>query len=126
MFYYCKSHDWNSELATGLSRRLTNDSEAGKQSQRLFIRRSTIHAASPCRMLCPLASPGKSIAGLAAKKLFGFNIKPVYSTGMMGKSSGRQTWLTPKLCQTTMSSFSIDRFCCTHPGKPSPPACWLG
>ena len=49
-------------------------------------------------------------AGLAAKKPLGLSMKPAYSTGMMGKSSGLQTWVWPKVCHTTMSAFSMLRF----------------
>jgi hypothetical protein len=34
---YYTFHRWNGELATWLSRGWLNDSEAGKQSQRIFI-----------------------------------------------------------------------------------------
>ena len=56
----------------------------------------------------------------------GFSVNPEYSTGITGKSSGRQKCVGPKVCHSTMSSFSIGRFCATYFGRPSPPACWLG
>src|SRR5262245_2685334 len=70
-----------------------------------------------------LRSGGRSIAGFSAKKPFGFSMKPAYSTGMTGKSSGLHTCVCPNVCQTTMSSFSMLRFCLMNFGKPSPPAC---
>lgn len=78
-----------------------------------------------------LVEGGTSIAGLRSKKPGGVSEKPQYLTGITGESSGRGTWVNPKLCQTTMSVFSIDRFCGTHTGKPAGPAifwqsCWSG
>ena len=58
-----------------------------------------------------LRQAATSLAALAAKNPLGLRVKPAYSTGMTGKSSGLQTWVWPKLCHTTMSVFSIDRFC---------------
>jgi len=52
-----------------------------------------------------------SPAALAAKNPVGFSVKPAYSTGMIGKSSGLQMWVWPKECHSTMSVFSILRFC---------------
>ena len=43
----------------------------------------------------------------------GIIVKPAYSTGMTGQSSGRGTWVTPKVCHTTMSVSSMDRFSAT-------------
>lgn len=63
--------------------------------------------------LSSFPSGGRSMAMLDAKKPFGFSVKPAYSTGMIGKSSGLQTWVWPKECQSTTSAFSISRFCLT-------------
>ena len=52
-----------------------------------------------------------SSAGLQSKKPTGISVKPVYSTGITGQSSGRGTWVTPNVCHTTMSVFSVFRFC---------------
>lgn len=54
---------------------------------------------------------GTSIAGFWSKKPVGFSEKPVYSTGITGQSSGCGTCVTPNVCQTTTSVFSIERFC---------------
>ena len=63
------------------------------------------------RTLLALRSTGTSKPALAEKKPTGFSMKPAYSTGMTGKSSGLHTWVCPNECHTTMSVFSIGRFC---------------
>jgi hypothetical protein len=50
----------------------------------------------------------------------------VYSTGMTGKSSGRQKCVTPTVCHSTMSVSTTGRSAAVHRGSPSPPGCWLG
>lgn len=50
------------------------------------------------------------------------------SAGMMGKSSGDGKWVIPKVCQTTMSVFSIEALglASIHSGRPregSPDVC---
>ncbi len=52
---------------------------------------------------------GTSRAGFRSKKPTGMSVKPAYSTGITGQSSGRGTWVTPNVCQTTRSVFSIGR-----------------
>jgi len=62
------------------------------------------------RTLPPDALP--KVRTLAAeKKPVGFSMKPAYSTGMIGKSSGLQIWVWPNECHTTRSVFSMLRFC---------------
>ena len=53
---------------------------------------------------------GTSMDGFRSKKPVGFSVKPAYSTGITGQSSGRGTWVTPRVCQTTTSVSSTDRF----------------
>ena len=50
-----------------------------------------------------------SIDGFWSKKPYGSNVNPAYSTGMIGQSSGRGTWVTPKVCQTTIGWSSTGR-----------------
>ena len=38
----------------------------------------------------------------------------MYSTGMTGQSSGRGTWVTPKVCQSTTSVSTSDRSAAVH------------
>jgi hypothetical protein len=72
------------------------------------------------------ADGARSIAGFRSKKPNGLSVNPVYSTGMTGKSSGRQKWVTPTVCQTTMSVSTTERSAAVHRGSPSPPGCWFG
>ena len=53
------------------------------------------------KRLAPFFSGAKSIVGLPEKKLSGFNVKPVTSQGMTGKSSMRGTCTTPNECHNT-------------------------
>ena len=71
-------------------------------------------------------SAATSSAGLRSKKPNGMSVKPVYSTGMTGQSSGRTKCVTPNEYQTTTSVPAIVRSCAVQRGKPSPPACWFG
>ena len=52
---------------------------------------------------------GTSSTGLRSKKPSGRSLKPTVSTGMMGQSSVRGKWVSPKVCQTTMSWPSMSR-----------------
>ena len=67
-----------------------------------------------------------SSAGLRSKKPTGISMKPVYSTGITGQSSGRTKWVTPNVYQSTTSVSSSGRSAAVHAGRPSPPACWFG
>ena len=49
--------------------------------------------------------------GLTSKKLAGFRKKDACSTGMHGQSSQRGMWVTPRVCHSTRSTPSSDRFC---------------
>src|SRR5207248_8410348 len=69
---------------------------------------------------------GTSSAGLRSKNPTGISMKPVYSTGMTGQSSGRTKCVSPNVYQTTTSVPAIGRSCADHRGKPSPPSCWFG
>ena len=53
-------------------------------------------------------------------------MKPTVSTGMIGQSSTRGKWVSPKVCHTTMSVPSTERSWAVHSGRPPLPACWLG
>jgi len=66
---------------------------------------------------------GKSSVGFLSKKPDGMRWKPVYSTGMTGQSSGRGTWVSPTVCQTTRSQSSILRFSAVISASPPCPAC---
>ena len=48
-------------------------------------------------------------------------LKPIYSTGIIGKSSRRGTCINPTVYHNTTSSFLIERFNLYQDGKPSPP-----
>ena len=54
------------------------------------------------------------------------SVKPVYSTGMTGQSSGRGMWVTPKECHSTMSVSTMGRSSAVQVGKPAWPWCWFG
>ena len=45
-----------------------------------------------------------------SKNPFGCNLKPIYSTGIIGKSSRRGTCINPTVYHNTTSSFLIERF----------------
>ena len=66
------------------------------------------------------------MAGLRSKKPMGLSVKPTYSTGMTGKSSGRQKWVVPTVCQSTTSVPATGRSAAVQAGSPAPPGCWLG
>src|SRR5262249_52933679 len=59
---------------------------------------------------------GTSSAGLRSKNPKGISVKPVYSTGMTGQSSGRTKWVTPNEYQTTTSVPARSRSCAVHAG----------
>ena len=69
---------------------------------------------------------GTSSAGLRSKKPNGTRLKPEYSTGMTGQSSGRGMCVTPNECHSTMSVSTTGRSWAVHAGSPAPPLCWLG
>ena len=52
-------------------------------------------------------------------------MNPAYSTGITGKSSGRE-WVTPTVCHSTMSVSVTGRSPAVHSGRPAPPGCWYG
>jgi hypothetical protein len=68
----------------------------------------------------------RSIAGLRSKKPLGFSVKPTYSHGITGKSSGWQKCVVPTVCHSTMSVSVTGRSAAVHAGRPAPPGCWLG
>ena len=95
--------------------------------------RAAARRASTCPSLASLVGRGSarrsratSSAGLRSKKPNGMSVKPVYSTGMTGQSSGRTKCVTPNVYQTTTSVSAIGRSCAVQRGSPSPPACWFG
>ena len=45
---------------------------------------------------------------------------------MTGKSSGRQKWVVPTVCHSTMSVSATGRSAAVQAGSPAPPGCWLG
>ena len=55
--------------------------------------RSNDYAQQEPAAALPSVSRGRSIAGLADRKPVGLSMKPAYSTGMIGMSSGLQTWV---------------------------------
>lgn len=64
-----------------------------------------------------------NVVGLSPAGMSG---KPQRSTGITGQSSGRGTWVTPKVCHTTTSVPVRDRSAAVQRGRPSSPGCWLG
>ncbi|MDB5910648.1 MAG: hypothetical protein JWP34_4762 [Massilia sp.] len=62
---------------------------------------------------------GTSMTGLDVKKFLGRSSSVMGSAGMTGKSSGAGMCVTPKVCQSTMSSSSTDSVPSPiHSGKP--------
>jgi hypothetical protein len=53
-------------------------------------------------------------------------LSPATSQGMTGKSSGRGTWVAPKVCHSTGSAPGARlRLAAVHLGRPSPPLLWM-
>src|SRR5207244_7821594 len=108
--------------------RCPGSSAAIAQNPRSAIRRETrtCSYSVPTEEQWPLVDGGTSRAGFWSKKPNGWRVKPTYSTGITGQSSGRGTWLTPKEYQTTTSVFSRGRSPAVNDGRPSPPGDRLG
>jgi hypothetical protein len=64
--------------------------------------------------------------GFLSKKPTAISWNPQYSTGMTGQSSGLGEWVTPKVCQATISVPTNDLSAAVQRNSPSPPGCWLG
>src|SRR5207237_4363364 len=69
---------------------------------------------------------GRSSAGLRSKNPTGTSVKPAYSTGITGQSSGRAKWVIPNVYQSTTSASASGRSAAVQRGRPSPPALRLG
>ena len=52
---------------------------------------------------------------MRSKNPTGIRWKPQYSTGITGQSSGRGRWVTPKVCQATMSVPTSERSAAVQP-----------
>src|SRR4029453_17563753 len=74
----------------------------------------------------PPVVAARAMPGLRAKNPAGLSMKPTYSHGMTGQSSGRTKWVVPSVSQATMSSSTSGRSAAVQRGSPSPPGCWLG
>ena len=64
---------------------------------------------------CPRpATAARRARGCGRRSRTGTRVKPVYSTGMTGQSSGRGMCVTPNECHSTMSVSTTGRSCAVH------------